>query len=153
MTQKTISPENKIRPSKRPWVVTGLFVLVLLISLYHLFRFIQVLLNQQILEILSLKVSPIYLGADGLIWGIVGLILAWGLWNGYYWAWKAGLVLPLCFAVLFWIDLIWLSAPDRLQSRWLINLVLTIFGLSAVFISLTLPSSRIFFSRNSAKIN
>jgi hypothetical protein len=145
--------EKNARPKKRPGVVTGLCALILLVSLYHLFRFIQVLLNQQILKTLPLKVSPLYLAGDGLVWGVIGLILVWGLWKGYYWAWKAGLVLSLCFAILFWIDLIWLSAPDRLRSRWLINLVLTFLGLSAVFISLALPSSRTFFSRNPAKID
>lgn len=153
MTNYKPNSINKARSQKRPGIVTGLCVFVLLVSLYHLFRFIQVLINQQILETLPLKVTPLYLAGDGFVWGVIGLILVWGLWKGYYWAWKAGLILPLCFAVLFWIDLIWLSAPDRLQSRWLINLVLTFLGLSAVFINLALPSSRIFFSRNPAKID
>ncbi|MGB2962718.1 MAG: hypothetical protein WBB69_01895 [Anaerolineales bacterium] len=153
MTNYISTPEKRVLSQKRPWTITGLCVLVILISLYHFFGFIQVLLNQQILETLPLNVSPLYLAGNGLVWGVVGLILVWGLWKGYYWAWKAGLVLPLCFAVLFWIDLIWLAEPDRLQSRWLINLELTILGLSSVFISLALPSSRIFFSRNPAKID
>jgi hypothetical protein len=75
------------------------------------------------------------------------------MWTGQTWAGKAGLVLALLFAAAFWIDLIWISEPEQLQTRWLINLVFTALGLSAVFLSLNLANSRIFFSGNPAKIN
>jgi hypothetical protein len=153
MTNFTPASEKKTHRPKRPRVVTGLSIGVFLISLYHLYKFSQVLINQRILKTLPLKVSPLYLAADGLVWGAFGVILSWGLWTGRPWARKACLVISICYACFFWIDLIWLSAPDQLQYRWIINLALTIIGLGMVFISITLPSSRAFFHGNPAKIN
>ena len=103
------------------------------------------------LSSLPITVSPFYLAADGFVWGISGLILSWGLWTGQTWAGKAILVLALLFAGAFWIDLIWVSEPEQLQTRWLINLVFTSLGLLAVFLSLNLTTSRIFFNGNPVK--
>lgn len=153
MMNKNMLPEKSIRPPKRPRMVTVICLMFLLIGVSHLFKFIQVLLNLRILQSLPLTVSPVYLAVDGLVWGVSGLILSWGLWTGQTWAGKAGLVLTLFFAAAFWIDLIWISEPEQLQTRWLINLVFTALGLSAVFLSLNLANSRIFFSGNPAKIN
>lgn len=148
-----IPPEIAPRLLRRPRMVTVICLMFLLISVSHLFKFIQVLLNLRILQSLPLTVSPGYLAVDGLVWGVSGLILSWSLWTGRPWAGKASLVLTLLFAATFWIDLIWVSEPEQLQTRWLINLVFTVLGLSAVFLSLNLTNSRIFFSGNSAKIN
>jgi hypothetical protein len=153
MTNNKVTPENNSRSQKRPGILTVLSLVVLLIGVSHLFKFIQVLLNLRILQSLPLTVSPVYLAVDGLVWGVSGLILSWSMWTGQTWAGKAGLVLALLFAAAFWIDLIWISEPEQLQTRWLINLVFTALGLSAVFLSLNLANSRIFFSGNPAKIN
>ena len=148
-----IPPEITPHLLRRPRMVTVICLMFLLIGVSHLFKFIQVLLNLRILQSLPLTVSPVYLAVDGLVWGVSGLILSWSLWTGRPWAGKAGLVLALLFAAAFWIDLIWVSEPEQLQTRWLINLVFTALGLSAVFLSLNLTNSRIFFSGNPAKIN
>lgn len=148
-----IPPEITPHLLRRPRMVTVICLMFLLIGVSHLFKFIQVLLNLRILQSLPLTVSPVYLAVDGLLWGVSGLILSWSMWTGRPWAGKAGLVLALLFAAAFWIDLIWISEPEQLQTRWLINLVFTALGLSAVFLSLNLANSRIFFSGNPAKIN
>lgn len=151
-------PQNELSSKKsqrqhRPRNITVLSIFVLLISLFHLLKLSQVITQWEILSSLPITVSPFYLAADGFVWGISGLILSWGLWTGQTWAAKAGLILILFFAAEFWIDLIWIAEPEQLQTRWLINLVYTALGLPAVFLSLNLKNSRIFFSGNSAKIN
>lgn len=150
---RIIPPEITPHLLRRPRMVTVICLMFLLIGVSHLFKFIQVLLNLRILQSLPLTVSPVYLAVDGLVWGVSGLILSWSMWTGRPWAGKAGLVLALLFAAAFWIDLIWISEPEQLQTRWLINLVFTALGLSAVFLSFNLANSRIFFSGNPAKIN
>lgn len=152
MPQNEPSPEKSQRLS-RPRNITVLSILILLISLFHLLKLSQVIIQWEFLSSLPITISPFYLAVDGLVWGVSGLILSWGLWTGQTWAGKAGLVLTLFFAAAFWIDLIWISEPEQLQTRWLINLVFTALGLSAVFLSLNLANSRIFFSGNPAKIN
>jgi hypothetical protein len=150
MPQNESSSEKSQRQS-RPWNITVLSIFVLIISLFHLLKLIQVITQWEMLPSLPITVSPFYLAADGFVWGISGLILFWGLWTGQTWAGKAVLVLALLFAGAFWIDLIWVSEPEQLQTRWLINLVFTALGLAAVFLSLNLTISRIFFSGNPAK--
>ncbi len=153
MTNHKATPENVFRRRERPWILTGLSLVVLLISLFHLLKLSQVITQWEMLPALPITVSPFYLAADGFVWGISGLILSWSLWTGQAWAAKAGLVLSLLFAGAFWIDLIWISEAEQLQTRWLINLVFTVLGLPAVFLSLNLTNSRVFFSGNPAKIN
>jgi len=150
MPQNEPSAEKSQRQS-RPRNITVLSIFVLLISLYHLLKLSQVITQWEMLTALPITVSPFYLAADGFVWGVSGLILSWCLWTGQTWAAKAGLILTLLFAGVFWIDLIWISEPEQLQTRWLINLVFTMLGLSAVFLSLNLTNSRVFFSGNSAK--
>jgi len=153
MTNHKATPENVFREQERPWTITGLSLVVLLISLFHLLKLRQVITQWEMLSALPITVSPSYLAADGFVWGVSGLILSWSLWTGQTWAVKTGLVLTLLFAGAFWIDLIWISEAEQLQTRWLINLVFTVLGLAAVFLSLNLANSRVFFSGNPAKIN
>ena len=152
MPQNEHTAEKSQRQS-RPRNITVLSIFVLLISLFHLLKLSQVITQWEMLSALPITVSPFYLAADGFVWGISGLILSWSLWTGQAWAAKAGLVLTLLFAGAFWIDLIWISEAEQLQTRWLINLVFTVLGLSAVFLSLNLTNSRVFFNENPAKIN
>jgi hypothetical protein len=124
-----------------------------MVSIFHLFNFIQFLINLQILQTLPITVSPIYLAVIGLIWGVLGLFLTWSLWTGKPWSQRAGLFLSLAYMIFFWIDLIWLAEPEVLKTRWLINLILTALGLPAVILILNLKSSRDYFSGNPVKID
>ena len=152
MPQNEPSAEKSQRQS-RPRNITVLSIFVLLISLFHLLKLSQVITQWEMLSALPITVSPFYLAADGFVWGISGLILSWSLWTGQAWAAKAGLILPLLFAGACGVGVIWISEAEQLQTRWLINLVFTVLGLPAVFLSLNLTNSRVFFSGNPAKIN
>ena len=148
-----ITPELNQKSRKRPRILTILSLVVCMVSLFHLFKFIQILINLQILQILPITVSPIYLAAEGLIWGVLGLFLTWSLWIGKPWSRRAGLFLSLAYSIFFWIDLIWIAEPEVLQTRLIINLILTALGLPAIILILNLKSSRDYFSRNPAKID
>jgi len=145
MPRKTSLPDGSLSKD-RPRMITFLSILIFLISLFHLLKLSQVIIQWDILTTIPLTVSPLYLAADGLVWWISGLILTWGLWTGRSWTRKIGLSLALIFAAVFWIDLIWITEPDILQTRWLINLVFTVLGLSGIFIILNTASSRDFFN-------
>ncbi|MCJ7717110.1 MAG: hypothetical protein MUO54_11415 [Anaerolineales bacterium] len=153
MKRQPATPENSIPETKRPWILTVLSLVFFLVGFYNIFKFVQVLLNLPLLLSLPITVSPLYLAADGLLWGISGLILFWGLWMGRTWSRKASLALTLLFTIVFWVDLIWISEPELLVTRWLISLILTALGVFAVFLILNLNSSRDFFKGNPAKIN
>ena len=148
-----ITPELIPKSIKRPRILTILNLIVCMVSLFHLFKFIQILINLKILQTLPITVSPICLAVIGLIWGILGLFLTWSLWTGKPWSQLAGLFLSLTYMIFFWIDLIWIAEPEVLQTRLIINLILTALAIPVVIMILNLKSSRDYFSRNPAKID
>jgi len=148
-----IIPESNQQSRKRPRILTILSLVVCMGSFFHLFKFIQILINLQVLRTLPITVSLVYLAVVGFIWSIAGLFLTWSLWTGKPWSQRAGLVLSLAYMIFFWIDLLWIAEPEVLQTRWLINLILTAFGLPAIILILNLKSSRDYFNGNPAKID
>ena len=54
-------------------------------------------------------ISPPYLAASGLVWGVAGLVLAWGLWRGYTLAWRFTLIFAGAYTLYYWIDRLWVS--------------------------------------------
>lgn len=137
---------------KKPRQLTILGWFFLLVSIFHFLKFIQTIRNIDLLRSLPLAVSPFYLAADGLGWGLTGLILAWGVSKGQSWSSPAAIVLSLLYSLFFWADRIWIAEPESLALRWPVNLVLTIIGLGAVLSILNRKSSRDFFRKNPAKI-
>jgi len=150
---KKITPDLIYKSKKRPRILTVFSLGIFIVSLFHLYKFIQILINFQILQTLPITISPIYLAVIGLIWGVLGLFLTWSLWTGKPWSQRASLFLSLAYMIFFWIDLIWIAEPEVLQTRWLINLILTVLGIPAVILILNLKSSRDYFGGNPAKID
>jgi len=148
-----ITPDLTPKSIKRPRILTIFSVVVFLFSFFHFFSTLQVFIYLQILQTLPVTISPYYLAVEGLIWGFLGLFLTWSLWTGKPWSQRAGLFFSLAYMIFFWIDLIWIAEPEVLQTRWLINLILTALGIPAVILILNLKSSRDYFSGNPAKID
>ena len=99
---------------RRPFGVTLVALLVLIIASLNLLRFALSLLQRQFLGSLP-GVSPLYLALTGLVWASIGLALFWGLWRRKRWApsgvgWGA-----LLYAVYDWLDRIFFSG--WLKSR------------------------------------
>jgi len=148
-----LTPDLIPKSIKRPRILTISSLIVCMVSLFHLFKFIQILINLQILQTLPITVDPIYLAVIGFIWGVLGLFLTWSFWTGKHWSQRVGLFLSLAYMIFFWIDLIWIAEPEVLQTRWLINLILTALGFPVVILILNLKSSNDYFSGNPAKID
>ena len=153
MISQSASQEHEPFSTKRPRILTLLSIAILLISGYHLLTFSQVLQHLPILQSLPLKISPVYLAVDGIIWGISGLILTWGLWTGKPWSGKVGKILAFLYTAVFWIDLIWIAEPKVLHTRWLFNLAVTLVVLPVVYFSLDSKTSRGYLNRNSPTID
>lgn len=137
---------------RRPGVITLLSILIFLISLFYIVKFSQAIIQWEILASLPLTVSPLYLIGDGLVWSLTAGFLSWSLWSGKTWARSWGIIISLAYAVFFWIDTIFLAEPGTTQSRWPINLVLTLAGLPLLFLILNLKQCRAYFDRNPVKI-
>ena len=137
---------------KRPRIITLLSILIFFISLFYLVKFSQAIIQWEFLASLSLTVSPLYLIGDGFIWALSAGFLSWSLWNGKTWSRSWGIIISVAYAVVFWIDLILLAEPGRLQTRWPINLILTLAGLPSIWLILNLKQSQAYFKRNPVKI-
>lgn len=143
MTDKKNQPQTL----KRPWPVTLLVIVILILTLVHWARFIQAWRSRAFLAALPLTVSPLYLAWEGFVWGLVGLSLIWGLWTGKPWARTAALLSGALFALQQWVELFWLAAPEVLATRWLIALILTVLGEGLLFLSLFSSNARRFFDQ------
>ena len=147
VTENTTSQEQK-----RPTGITVLSILYFLISLFHLLKVSQVILQWNILQQLPLAVSPLYLAGDGLLWFISGMILAAGLWRGKSWSIPGAMIISVFYSMVFWIDRIWIAQPEGLAQRWPVNLFLTIIGLGSIYLILSHQKNQPYFTKNPAKI-
>jgi hypothetical protein len=127
---------------KRPFLVTLLAVLVLIISCINLIRFIEAIRMWDFLASLP-GVSPLYIALTGLIWALVGFPLAWGLWRGQAQAPKATRILTLVFALYYWLDRLLIAQNVNAGSNWLFAAVATVVMI--LFIFWTLGRSQKYF--------
>jgi len=136
---------------RRPFSVTLVALLVLIITSLNLLRFASSLLQRQFLGSLP-GVSPLYLALTGLVWASIGLALFWGLWRRKRWApsgvgWGA-----LLYAVYDWLDRIffsgWLKSREPL-ARPPANLAftagLTLVTLAFIIWTLSRPKNKAIF--------
>lgn len=138
-------PSNPQNVNKRPWLVVALCVAILFTSLIHILKMSQALAHWDVLKSLPLSVSPLYLALHGFLWGAVGLAAVYVLWQGYPWARIITLILAFLYSLWFWIDLLWVKAPEIFHTRWPFNLILTLLGLGFVAVTLCVPASRTHF--------
>jgi hypothetical protein len=119
------------RRRSRPFGVSVLAVLAAALAATYLARLAQTLLLWEQLGAL-LPFSPLYLALSGLVWGLVGLALAPGVWFGAAWAprfvrWAA----PL-FSAYYWLEYIILVEHAGRSPNWpflaTLNLALLIWG-------------------------
>ena len=137
---------------KRPRQITILGWFFFLVSIFHFLKFIQVIWNIDLLRSLPVAVSPLYLAADGLVWGLAGLVLSRGMWKGKRWSRPAAMLLSFLYSLVFWADKIWIAEPEGLAQRWPVNLILTIIGFGMISLILSRKSSHDYFRKNPAKI-
>jgi hypothetical protein len=121
--------------------VTLLALGVLTFAGISLLRLYQVLVQWGFLaEILPF--SPLYLALTGLVWGLVGLVLGWGLLRGRTWAPGFTRLVALAFLIYFWLDRLLLA---RQTTNWPFAAVMSLLVLALVFWTLSRRKARIFF--------
>lgn len=136
----------------RPKLLTLLVILVFAFSIYQIFVFSQILYQWELLADLPLSTEPVLLAGSSLMWGITGIYLSLSLWTGKSWARIGSMCYWTLFSICSWIRLIWIAEPTTLQSRWPVNLAITVIGLGSLFGILSLRSSRSYFKINAVKI-
>lgn len=143
---------NPAEKSTRPAGIKILMIIISGISLLQIYKLIQALSNWETLSNLDLSISPLFLVGESLIWAFIGGLLIKGIWQADEWALRGSLITGMIFAIFQWIKLAWIYDAHVLQTRWPVNLAITILGLGILSMILYLKSSRAYFGQNESKI-
>jgi hypothetical protein len=127
----------------RPFSVTMLAIGVLTLAGLNLIRAVAAFQQREMLTDL-LPVSPVYLMVSGLVWGVVGLVLAFWLWSGRPIAVGGTLAAALAYSLYYWIDRS-LLAGNPLAANWLFALLVNLSLLVVVCLILFRRKARTFF--------
>jgi hypothetical protein len=127
----------------RPFSVTMLAIGVLTLAGLNLIRAVAAFQQMEFLTDL-LPVSPIYLIVSGLVWGVVGLVLAFWLWSGHPAAAGGTLAAALAYSLYYWIDRS-LLAGNPPAANWLFALLVNLSLLVVVCLILFRRKARTFF--------
>ena len=129
---------------KRPLSVSLLCAVVLIVAVMNLVRLGQSLASWKFLEAL-LPVSPAYLAVTGLVWGVLGLLAAWRLWQGQAWARWFGLAFIIALSIYYWVDRLFLPGYPGRNSNWLFSAVMNFLLIVLSVWTLTRTKAKIFF--------
>lgn len=129
---------------KRPLSVSLLCGVVLIVAVMNLVRLGQSLAEWSLLETL-LPVSPAYLAVTGLVWGALGLLATWRLWQGQIWARWFGLGFIISFSVYYWVDRLFLPGYPGRNSNWLFSAVMNFLLIAVSVWILARPKAKQFF--------
>ncbi len=136
---------NTSRP-KRPASVTALAVLVLSLAVLHAFGAWEAVRYWSFLQDLPLTVSPAYLLGRNLLWLVVGMVIAVGLWRGSPWAWGDAQIAAGAYATWYWLDRLFLTPAAMLELRWPALAALTAVSLLLTLVALRRPAGRAYFT-------
>ncbi len=130
---------------KRPLGVTLLTWMVLIITLLSWLQFGEVLYRWDFLQSLTPALPVLYLAITGLVWGLLGACLVWGLFLGRSWAFRLIQICAPVYAAFYWFDRLLIADPSAIANRWPFALGLTIILLAFTFWILSRPKTKIFF--------
>lgn len=136
----------------RPTGIILLSAALIVFSFFQILKFYQVIFHWEILSSLDLSISPLFQAGEGLFWALCGLFLTWGLWKRKPWVSVAIIIACFLFILITWIKQVFFFEPIVLQTRWPVNLVLTIIGLGLLAGLLNLKSTRSYLGKNTVKI-
>ena len=129
---------------KRPLSVSLLCVLVLIVAVMNLVRLGQSLAEWKFLNTL-LPVPAAYLAVTGLVWGALGLLATWRLWQGRAWASWFGLFFIISISGYYWIDRLLLPGYPGRNSNWQFSAVLNLLLIALSVWILAQPKAKRFF--------
>jgi len=127
----------------RPLSVTLLAIGVLIFAGINLVRLVVSLQQREFLAGL-LPISPYYLSISGLVWLVVGLVIAWSLWTGRRWAAWVAMLGVLAYTIYYWLDRLLLAA-DKPGYNWLFSAVANLLLMGIVYWALNNRKARNFF--------
>ena len=96
---------------------------------------------------LSPALPVFYLVVSGLIWGLTGAVLVWGLFLGRPWAPRLMKISAPLYVAAYWLDRLLVADRSAIASRWPFALGLTLFLLGFTFWVLSRPKVQFFYRK------
>ena len=118
-------------PQKRPFGVTLLLWLVLLLSAWGAVRLVAALTWWDVLVQYDARLSPLYLSITGAGWIVAGLVLLWSIWTGKPWSRQAIPLSVFLWLVQYWIERLFFQAP-RANLAFMIGLSLSVLAVTLI---------------------
>ncbi len=146
MVLKVESEGTSISP-RRPFSLTVILILWLLLACAGGLRLVGAVANWGLLLELGVQPGPVYLAVSGGVFGLLGLLLAWGFWKGFPWAGLAGRVAAFFYPLAYWLERLAFSRSPEAWSNWPFAAGVTLLWLAFAWWTLSRPSSRRFFAR------
>ena len=129
---------------RRPFPVTLLACLVLIITIVHLVRFIYAITWWRFLTDLQGN-PPFLLVFTGLIGMLIGAILFWGLWVGYSRASLAARILIPVYIGMEWVEQILSSQRGNTFENWPFMALISLAVITFTYWTLSTSSAKTYF--------
>ena len=133
---------------KRPWPLFLLVVGLVFFVGFQLIRLGQAVTLWTFLSSLPANVSPLYLAATGLGWGVFAVLAARQLWGGFPKARRLTSIFVVTYALYYWFEQLILMENPLRSTRWVFNGGVTVFLLLLVFSNLYYPSVSVYFGEH-----
>jgi hypothetical protein len=110
----------------RPFIVTVLIVVVLFFTSLNAFRFVTAIRSWDFLTTLLPVSTLFYLLITGFVWGILGIILAVGLFARRKWSSPFARIAGVSYAIYYWLDRLFIAEKSSVVYRMQFALGLTL---------------------------
>jgi hypothetical protein len=130
---------------KRPIRITLIMMGVMYLVLLFFTRLYLTIDQWEYLTTSSSVVSPRYLAITGLIWGIVGISIVYGLWFRKRWAPILTRITSLIYLLYYWFDRLFLSKDPLKASSQPFAIGASVVIISAILWTFTRQNSHTFF--------
>jgi hypothetical protein len=130
---------------KRPFGVTLLLWMVLILSAWGVARFVAAVRWWDVLNEFEAGLSPLYLSITGAGWGVAGGVLFFGIWNSKAWARPAIVVSTLLWLIEYWMERIFFQ-PPRANLSFTLTCSITIIVITLILTAL--PGTTSFFTKS-----
>lgn len=130
---------------KRPLIINVYIIWLLIVAILNLSRFYQSFRQYTFLQELII-ISPFYLVITGVLWGLAFLLLAYGIWMGYKYAYSAIMPLILLYFFYQWIDRLWIA--KIFPGNWKFIIVTNITIILITWVLITRSQVKAYFGEN-----
>lgn len=133
------------RKWKPPFAITLAAWQVLILTGWNAVRLLTSILWRDTLEVYAPRPGPLYIGASGGFWTLVGAFLLWSFWRKARRTRLAWAAASAAYALWVWADRLFVQTEVR--ANWPFDLALTCLLLGWMLAVVLLPRHRTYFER------